>query len=65
MPRPTHPSARVRIQRSFGTAAYLAWLKSMDRRRKSTDKDEGGVPVEPDRPLNLSGGAADALEYDD
>ena len=37
----------------------------MDRGAKPKDKDDGGVPVEPNRPLNLSGGAAEALEFDD
>jgi hypothetical protein len=29
------------------------------------EHDEGGVPVEPNRPDTLSGGAAAALEFDD
>ena len=33
--------------------------------RRPRDKDEGGVPVEPDNPRNLSGGAAAELEFDD
>jgi hypothetical protein len=32
--------------------------------RRGADPDEGGVPVEPDRPSTLSGGAAAALEFD-
>ena len=35
------------------------------RRRRRKDLDDGGVPVEPNKPLNLSGGAAAALEFDD
>ena len=35
------------------------------RRRRRPDLDQGGVPVEPDKPKNLSGGAAAALEFDD
>jgi hypothetical protein len=36
------------------------------RRRPRPDLPEpDGVPVRPDRPLNLSGGAAAALEFDD
>jgi hypothetical protein len=34
-------------------------------KRKSGEHDEGGVPVEPNRPNTLSGGAAAALEFDD
>jgi hypothetical protein len=39
-----------------------------DRRkpkRKGKDPDRGGVPVEPNRPNTLTGGAAAALEFDD
>ena len=37
------------------------------RRRSKRDRDdeEGGVPVEPNRPNTLSGGAAAELEFDD
>jgi hypothetical protein len=35
------------------------------RRRRGGDPDEGGVPVEPDRPDTLSGGAAAALDFGD
>jgi len=35
------------------------------RKKKRPDLDEGGVPVEPDKPKNLSGGAAAALEFDE
>lgn len=65
MARPKFPTSRVRTQRARGTASYIAWLRSIDHRPKPKDKDSGGLPVEPDRPLNLSGGAAEALEYDD
>jgi len=34
-------------------------------RRQKRDLDDGGVPVKPHKPLNLSGGAAAALEFDD
>jgi hypothetical protein len=41
---------------------YL-WLT---KRRRSPDDDlEGGVPVEPNRPNTLTGGAAAELEFDD
>jgi hypothetical protein len=35
------------------------------RRKRDRDLDDGGVPVEPDKPRNLEGGAAAALEFDD
>jgi hypothetical protein len=46
----------------------LEWSKAQERRRRRRrrkDLDEGGVPVEPNKPNNLSGGAAAALEFDD
>jgi len=42
----------------------LARLKR-DRRDPFREPDAGGVPVEPDKPNTLSGGAAAPLEYDD
>ena len=35
------------------------------RRRPGKKPEDGGVPVEPNRPNTLSGGAAAALEFDD
>ena len=46
----------------------LAWSEAQEkrrRRRRRKDLDEGRVPVEPNKPLNLSGGAAAALEFVD
>jgi hypothetical protein len=48
----------------------LAWTEAQERRRRNRrgrrkDLDDGGVPVEPNRPKNLSGGAAAALEFED
>ncbi len=46
----------------------LAWIEAQEKRRRQRrpkDLDEGGVPVEPNKPNNLSGGAAAALEFDD
>jgi hypothetical protein len=34
------------------------------RRRRRPDVEDGGVPVSPDRPRNLSGGAAAALDFE-
>ncbi len=45
-----------------------AWSESQEkrrRRRRRKDLDDGGVPVEPNKPKNLTGGAAAALEFDD
>jgi len=33
--------------------------------KRGRDLDDGGVPVEPNNPRGLSGGAAEALEFDD
>ena len=51
---------------------YLARMHAIrkeleDRRRRRKPKGEGGemVPVEPDNPKWLSGGAAVALEFDE
>ena len=43
------------------------WADAQERRRRGRrkDLDEGGVPVQPNKPMNLSGGAAAALEFDD
>ena len=46
----------------------LDWLHAQKRsrpRRRRKDFDDGGVLVEPNKPKNLSGGAAAALEFDD
>ena len=45
---------------------YLKVVRAVRRKPKS-GKDDGGLPmtVEPNRPNNLSGGAAAALEFDD
>lgn len=45
--------------------ATLAMVAMLQRRRKDKDPDQGGVPVEPNRPSTLSGGAAAGLEFDD
>ena len=64
---------RMHREHSLGhgvTLHILAWLavqekRSRPRRGRRRDLDDGGVPVEPTRPRNLSGGAAAALEYED
>ncbi|MBV9930165.1 MAG: hypothetical protein JO013_04390 [Alphaproteobacteria bacterium] len=48
--------------------ATLALVAMLTRRRdgkgKGKDPDQGGVPVEPNRPNTLTGGAAAALEFE-
>ena len=62
------PSHRE-IHRLLVERALERFRKSDPKRRRGKDKGkgEGGefLPVEPDRPRNLEGGAAAALEYDD
>lgn len=41
-----------------------AYLRAR-RKKRGPDLEEGGVPVEPNRPKDMSGGAAAALEFDD
>jgi len=48
------------LKKSFGR--YL-WLTSR-RPKRGKDLDDGGVPVEPNKPNTLSGGAAAELEFD-
>ena len=51
---------------AFQVRACLAAIRRPDRKRPKR-RGEGGemVPVAPDKPLTLSGGAAAALEYGD
>ena len=51
----------------FGVSfQFLDWPEPRKRKpRRGKDLDDGGVPVEPDKPKDLSGGAAAALEFDD
>ena len=46
-------------------ASSEAQERRRNRRGRRKDLDDGGVPVEPNKPRNLSGGAAAALEFDD
>lgn len=67
---PTRDSLKRKLRRPAGRASgFDALLKSPflrgTRRRRGGDPDEGGVPVEPDRPSTLSGGAAAALDFED
>lgn len=40
-------------------------LRRLNRKRPPESGSVGGVPVEPDKPNSLSGGAAAELEFDD
>jgi hypothetical protein len=44
--------------------ALLALIAMLRRRRKGTDRDRGGMPVQPNGPNTLSGGAAAPLEFE-
>jgi hypothetical protein len=64
-PRPPRPDPVGRPSRRRSHLATLALVAMLARRRKGKDPDRGGVPVEPNRPNTLTGGAAAALEFDD
>jgi hypothetical protein len=68
MPRPDLPHARepgALRGRSRWTQPFRDFLRNGGKRKRDRDLDDGGVLVEPDKPRNLSGGAAAALEFDD
>jgi hypothetical protein len=52
---------------SSSEGGFDAYLRNLRRRRrdKDNDKDNGGIPVEPNKPNTLRGGAAAELEFDD
>jgi hypothetical protein len=43
---------------------FAAYLRNLNRRRDRDSDTDGGVPVAPDRPNSLTGGAAAELEFD-
>ena len=59
----------MRFSIRLGSKSHLShathFLRRIGRRGKGKDPDLGGVPVEPNRPNTLGGGAAAALEFDD
>jgi hypothetical protein len=59
-------SPRFRDGRTF-EQSFRRYLRFGRRRRRNGDQDaeDGGVPVEPNRPNTLNGGAAAELEFDD
>ena len=66
---PFGPLRRTLPRFPFRDALQLAeWAEAQERRRRRRrrkDLDDGGVPVEPNKPRNLSGGAAAPLEFED
>jgi hypothetical protein len=63
---PAHPPERGRRgRRTSKSYAFLDPPRPGGKRKRKRDLDDGGVPVEPNRPRNLEGGAAAALEFDD
>ena len=66
-PAPKVPAGYETARRAAERALHdHVWAKLSHLRRRGDDSDGGEpCPVEPNRPLNLSGGAAAALEFDD
>ena len=59
-------SRRIRrLARDFNWDERLSPGLGRSRKKRDRDLDEGGVPVEPNKPKNLTGGAAAALEFDE
>jgi hypothetical protein len=59
-----HASSGFRVRGDI----YLTWIdqdRRAKKRRGRKGEEPGGVPVEPNRPSTLSGGAAAALEFDE
>ncbi|HEY0311456.1 MAG TPA: hypothetical protein VGC56_03080 [Allosphingosinicella sp.] len=64
LPRPPRSTFERPFKRAFHLAT-LALAAMLQRRRRDKDPDQSGVPVEPNRPNTLSGGAGAALEFDE
>ena len=56
------PNARAQFRQGF--ERHMRNIRKFGAGSKR-DLDDGGVPVEPNKPRDLSGGAAAALEFDD
>ena len=52
------------IRDAFNRSVDWNWGPVRKRRRRGPEAEDGGVPVTPDRPRNLSGGAAAALDFE-
>lgn len=55
----------VHLDRRARLSHATHFLHTIKRRGKGKDLDRGGVPVEPNRPNSLTGGAAAPLEFND
>jgi len=64
MPSPDIPSRKPR-RRVHWEALAAALSANRKPRRPGKAPDAGGVPVEPDRPRDLTGGAAAPLDFED
>jgi hypothetical protein len=64
LPRSPRPDPFGGASRRASHLATLALVAMLARRRKGKDPDRGGVPVEPNRPNTLTGGAAAPLEFE-
>ncbi|MEQ7874616.1 hypothetical protein ABDK56_11495 [Sphingomonas sp. ASV193] len=62
-PIPPAPRRRRNAARQWPYEEPKRPYSSVTRRKR--DLDDGGVPVSPNRPNGLSGGAAEALSFDD
>jgi len=60
-------STRSRGRRRSPLDGFAAYLKNLNRPRRNREgeADDDGVPVAPNKPSTLSGGAAAELEFDD
>ena len=63
MPTPDIPSRKPRRRVSWHALA-AALLANRKRQPPGKAPDAGGVPVEPDNPRDLSGGAAAPLDFE-
>jgi len=61
--RPRHDSSGGKPSRQLNVLVRA--VKTRLRRRRDGSLGDEPCPVEPNRPLDLSGGAAAALEFDD
>ena len=63
--RSYHPGRGKRWSSYDDFLRSFSWPGKRPRQGRHKDKDDGGVPVEPNKPNTLSGGAAAELEFDD
>lgn len=71
MPNPDEPTRKPRKDLggpapSSGIGGFRSPYPQLRRKRRDgRERDEGGVPVEPDRPNTLGGGAAAPLDFEE